>query len=59
MSVNSFYVGLDIGGTHVRIVTYDKNEDRISETKKVAFKKLGNAKLEVDSNICELINEVV
>ncbi len=57
--MDSFFLGLDIGGTNVRIASYDGSANRISEVKKIAFKKSGNPKVEVDENICELVTDFI
>ena len=51
----SFYLGIDMGGTHVRIITYDEAFCGISNIKKVLFRRTGDPRLEVDENLCELI----
>lgn len=57
--MNSFFLGLDIGGTNVRIVSYNDSDYCISHIKKVPFKRSGNSKCEVDENLCELITAIV
>jgi glucokinase len=57
--LNSFYLGLDIGGTNVRIVSYDDDTRQISNIKKYAFKKTGDPKDEIDHNIIELVRTVI
>ena len=57
--MDSFFVGLDVGGTSVRIASYDDSVNSIPDVKKVTFKRLGDARQEVDKNICELISAIV
>ncbi len=57
--VNGFFIGIDIGGTHIRIATYDEAFGYISDIKKVKFKKVGICELEVSENICNLITAAI
>ncbi len=57
--MNNFFIGIDIGGTHIRIATYDEALGSMSDIKKVKFKKSGICELEVIENICELITSTV
>ncbi len=57
--MNTFFIGIDIGGTHVRIATYDETLGYISDIKKVKFKKSGICELEISENICDLITSAI
>ncbi len=52
---DSFYIGMDIGATNVRLLIYDiQKNDLYSFQKKII--KTGNALEEVDKNICSFID---
>lgn len=53
--MNNFYVGIDIGGTHVRCSIYNESTHNIINFDKTVFKKSGIAKCEVNDSICTLI----
>jgi glucokinase len=57
--LNGFFIGMDIGGTHVRIVSCDEAGNEISAVKKVPFVKYGNAETEVVENLCKLIEAAI
>ena len=58
-TLNSFFVGLDVGGTHVRIAAYDESTCHISAVGKAAFKKLSGPEAEVEENVCKRIEAVI
>lgn len=53
------YIGLDIGGSNVRIGIMDVNKKIIGDIKKLKFVNLPSAKEEVDENICKHINSII
>jgi glucokinase len=56
--MSEFYIGIDLGGTYVRIITYDVADNRISDINKKVFQRKGNVILEVEVNLCSLISAV-
>lgn len=49
------FAGIDVGGTHVRIVLYDQGTRLCSHMKKLPFARLGHPEREVERNICSLL----
>lgn len=56
---NQLYIGFDIGGTHVRILLFDKLTQKILFKKKVLFEYKNTVKEEIDENICKYIDAIV
>lgn len=54
--MDSFFLGLDIGGTNVRIVSYDESLNKISDIKKIEFKKSGDPNHVINSYSSEETN---
>jgi glucokinase len=57
--MNNFYLGIDIGGTHVRCSIYNETNHNIMNIDKVVFKRSGIAIDEVNDNICSLIHAII
>lgn len=57
--MGSFYIGVDVGGTHVRIVSCDETLGNISSVDKSMFVKSGKPEPEIKDNICSLIEAVI
>lgn len=57
--LDRFYLGLDIGGTNVRIACYDVTKKIILGLTRVPFQKFGTALAEVETNVIGLINQAV
>lgn len=56
--MNQFYVGIDLGGTNVRIIAMKKGEKQVLTYRKKRFQKADNAEVEVYLNIIRLVDEV-
>jgi len=56
--LEEFYVGIDLGGTSIRVVACDKGSKKISKIKKEPLIRKENIKEEIDNNLISLINLV-
>ncbi len=54
-----FFLGLDIGGTNVRIASYDVSTFHVFTTEQDSFKRVGDARTEVDHNVCRPVERLV
>lgn len=52
------YVGIDLGGTNVRIAAVEKGERQLLAYRKMAFQKAETGEMEVFLNIIRLVDEV-
>ncbi|MHB1392550.1 MAG: ROK family protein [Clostridia bacterium] len=57
--MSNFFIGLDIGGTNIRIASIDKENKKVGSIQKVSFIRLKTAQEEVDKNVCEQIKHYV
>ncbi|MEC0090212.1 ROK family protein [Paenibacillus macquariensis] len=57
--MNSFFIGVDVGGTYVRIVSYDESTNGIGDMHKALFKKFNDPSKEVHENLCVLMDSVI
>lgn len=58
-SLDEFYLGLDIGGTNVRIAYYHVATRLIGGIARVSFKKSATVEAEIKLNINDLINQAI
>ena len=56
--MSKFYLGIDMGGTNCRIVSYDIEEKFFSAIYKYPFLRVGDVKKEVMANLCDRIQDV-
>lgn len=54
--MDKFYLGMDVGATYIRFITYEVCLKKISNIKKKTFERYGDVNLEIDRNICKPIN---
>lgn len=57
--MNKFYIGMDIGGTNIRVAVLDEKKKFISNVVKMPFKKSGTAEEDVENNICIPLMQVI
>ncbi|MGE5632556.1 MAG: ROK family protein [Caulobacteraceae bacterium] len=55
--MSNFFIGLDIGGTNIRIASLDIEHKKVGNIQKVPFVELKTAQEEVETNICEHIKD--
>ncbi len=57
--MDKFYLGMDVGATYIRFITYEVCLKKISNIKKKTFERYGDVNLEIDRNICKPINSII
>jgi glucokinase len=58
--MGEFCVGIDIGGTSIRFCVYDADKKYVTEPiLKKRFMRLGDAKEEIEKNICEAMDNII
>lgn len=58
MKTNYFYIGIDLGGTNVRIIAVEERTKRILAYRKETFQKADSGEKELSINIFRLVDEV-
>lgn len=57
--MNSFLLGIDVGGTNIRIASFDASVNRISDIKKFVLKRTGDPVTEINDNLCKPIIQAI